>query len=56
MPGNTSGSEAMLSSSQRPGIFVFTTSQQITDVTSITTVAEPNESTRLFHMVLARSG
>ena len=33
----------MLSSSQRPGSFVFTTIQQITDVTSITSVAVPND-------------
>ena len=43
MPGKTSGSEAILSSSQRPGSFVFTTSQQITEVTSMTTVAVPND-------------
>ena len=41
MPGNTIGSEATLSSSQRPGIFVFTTIQQITEVTSMISVALP---------------
>ena len=56
MPGKTSGSDAMLSSSHRPGILVLTTIQQITDVTSMTTVAEPNESRMLFQTVLARSG
>ncbi len=48
-PGNTIGSDATLSSSQRPGSLVFTTIQQMTDVTSITIVAVPNESRRLFH-------
>ena len=52
-PGNTIGSDAMLSSSQRPGSLVFTTIQQMTDVTSITIVAVPNESSRLFHTVRA---
>ena len=56
MPGNTKGSDATLSRSQRPGSFVFTTIQQITDVTSITIVAVPNDSRRLFQTVRARSG
>ena len=55
-PGNTIGSDATLSSSQRPRNFVFTTIQQMTDVTSITIVALPNESTTLFHTVRPRFG
>src|SRR5947207_3008991 len=39
-PGKTIGSEAKLSRSQRPGSLVFTTIQQMTEVTSMITVAE----------------
>ncbi len=49
-PGNTIGSEAMLSSSQRPGRRVFTTIQQITEVTSMTMVALATARTRLFQI------
>src|SRR4051812_43712790 len=48
MPGKTIGSEAKLSSSQRPGSRVFTTIQQITEVTSMMTVALATASSRLF--------
>ena len=49
MPGNTIGSEAKLSSSQRPGSLVFTTIQQITEVTSMMMVALASARSRLFH-------
>ena len=52
-PGNTIGSEARLSSSQRPGIFVFTTIQQITEVTSMMIVALLEHSSRLFQIARA---
>ena len=55
-PGNTIGSDAMLSRSQRPGSLVFTTIQQMTDVTSMTIVAVPNESRKLFQTVPGRFG
>jgi hypothetical protein len=55
-PGNTIGSEAMLSSSHRPGSLVFTTIQQMTDVTSMITVALPKASSRLFHTERVRFG
>ncbi len=56
IPGNTKGSDATLSRSHRPGSFVFTTIQQITDVTSMTDEAVPNESNTLFQTVRPRSG
>src|SRR5438067_923328 len=40
-PGNTSGSEARLSISQRPGSRVRMTIKAMTDVTSMTAVARP---------------
>jgi hypothetical protein len=46
----------MLSSSHRPGSFVFTTIQQMTEVTSMITVAVPRESMRLFHTERVRFG
>src|SRR5262244_689261 len=55
-PGNTIGSEATLSSSHRPGIFVFTTIQQITEVTSMIRVALQSERTSVFHTVRPRFG
>ncbi len=55
-PGKTIGSEAMLSSSQRPGSLVFTTIQQITEVTSMMRVALPIASSRLFHTERVRFG
>ena len=48
MPGNTIGSEAKLSRSQRPGSFVLTTIQQMTDVTSMISVALDTASSKLF--------
>src|SRR6266702_2204120 len=42
-PGKTIGSEATLSRSQRPGSLVLTTIQQMTEVTSMITVALPKE-------------
>ena len=56
MPGNTIGSEAKLSSSQRPGSRVFTTIQQITAVTSMMMVALATASRRLFHTARSRFG
>ncbi len=55
-PGNTSGSEATLSSSQRPGSLVLTTIQQITALTSMISVALPKESSTVFHTERARFG
>ncbi len=50
------GSEARLSSSQRPGILVLTTIQQITEVISMINVADPKLSSMLFHTERARLG
>ncbi|MNP81473.1 hypothetical protein D3C76_1798370 [compost metagenome] len=50
------GSDARLSSSQRPGIRVFTTIQQITAVTSMMIVADPTHSSRLFSSARANVG
>jgi hypothetical protein len=55
-PGNTIGSEATVSRTDRPGSFVLTTIQQMTEVTSITMVALPTARNRLFHTVRPRSG
>ena len=55
-PGNTSGSDARLSSIQRPGIFVRTTIQEMTADISMTMVALPTASTRLFQTVSANCG
>ena len=55
-PGKTSGIDAMLSSSHRPRIFVRTTIQAMTADTSITAVALPSASTRLFHTVCPNCG
>jgi len=50
------GSEATLSRSQRPGSLVFTTIQQMTEVTSMMRVALPNERSSVFHTERARFG
>ncbi len=55
-PGKTIGSEAMLSRSQRPGSLVFTTIQQMTEVTSMMSVALPNASRSEFHTERVRFG
>ncbi len=55
-PGNTSGSEARLSSIQRPGSLVRTTIQHTTEVRSMTSVALPRASNRLFHTAVLKPG
>ena len=55
-PGKTIGSEATLSRSQRPGSLVLTTIQQMTEVTSMITVALPKERISVFHTERTRFG
>src|SRR5260221_12083534 len=55
-PGKTIGSEATLSRIQRPGSFVLTTIQQMTEVTSTITVSLPKESISVFHTDRPRFG
>jgi len=45
-----------LSSSQRPGSGVFTTIQQMTEVTSMISVALPKESSSVFQTVRREFG
>jgi hypothetical protein len=47
-PGKTMGKEAKLSNNQRPGIFVFTTTQHTTADNSITMVAHATAIHKLF--------
>ena len=55
-PGITMGSEAMLSSTQRPGIRVRSTSQPITADSIITAVAVAKARKMLFHTALPMFG
>ena len=55
-PGITIGSEAMLSSIQRPGIFVRSTIQAMTAESSVTPVAQLSASTTLFHTASPKPG
>ena len=55
-PGNTSGSEARLSRSERPGSFVRSTIQQKIDVTSMISVALPSARKILFQTAVPIAG
>ena len=55
-PGKTSGSEARLSSIQRPGTLVRTTIHAMTAETSMTVLALPIARTTLFQTVFANCG